>query len=252
MLKLIKLVAVIFVSGSIVACTSAASKHADATVPGIDTQKVAQQEIVSKPEKPAPEHHETMRFIAYNDDGDDFQLIARKGDSTYYFVNNDDADRSLNRGDQIAITWKKGTITMAGDDDAAISANLLVSAKKLADGTVSVFRKQYGKQVKYTWAADENYSKSYLDKIYLQVEYYLSTTENTLLHTAIENRDEVTYSVESKERDGRKYVMIGIGVSNAGATNIVQWLYIDKESDQLYAYDLPNDNLVPYSDKEKE
>jgi hypothetical protein len=189
-------------------------------------------------------HIDQMTFVKYQDDGDYFQLLARKGDSTISFINETDTSRNLNRGDRIQVAWKYGTITLPGDNDSEMAAQMLLSVKKIGEGPVSHFRKSYGRKLKYTWATDEEFTSSYLNKVYLLTEYYLTQTKNSLLQLAIKNRDELTYSIESKERDGRSYKVIGIAPVGPNGSNVMQWLYIDEESDKIYDYNLPEDKLI--------
>ncbi|MBS7565363.1 hypothetical protein KHS38_13205 [Mucilaginibacter sp. Bleaf8] len=193
------------------------------------------------------EQHEyvaQMTFVKYLDDGDYFQLLARKGDSTFSFINETDTSRNLNRGDRVQVTWKDGTITIPGDNDAEMPAQLLLAVKKTGDGSVSMFRRTYGKKLKYTWSPDEEFTSSYLDKVYLIAEYYLTKTKNPLLQAAIKNRDELTYSIESRERNNHSYKVIGIAPVGPNGSQIVQWLYVGEEDDHIYEYDLPEDKLV--------
>ncbi|TWR25907.1 hypothetical protein FPZ43_16640 [Mucilaginibacter pallidiroseus] len=225
------------------ACQSKIEKQQKAAKP----KQAPPHTTVVQNKKEQPAHTAKMTFVKYIDDGDYFQLIARKGDSTFSFINETDPSRSLNRGDQIQITWKDGTVTMPGDNDVEAPAQLLRYVKKISDGPVSVFRKVYGKKLKYTWPTDEHFTSSYLDKLYMQTEYYLSKTTNPLLQLAIKNQDQLTYSIESRERNNHNYKVIGIAPIGTNGANVVQWLYIgDEEDDQIYEYDLPEDRLVPF------
>ncbi len=237
--KLIKLIIVLPVSG-LLACGSKTTKKTEPVNP----DSASTQTAVKKKQDGKQTHVAQMTFVEYLEDGDYSQLLARQGDSTSVFINEKDTTRSLNRGDNIKITWKNGTITLPGDNDAEVPARLLVSLKKTVDGPVSGFRKTYAKKLKYTWSTDEQYTSTYLDKLYLLTEYYLAKTQNPLLQIAIKNREEITYSIESRERDGRSYKVIGIAPVGPNGSNIVQWLFIDEEQNNLYEYDLPEDKLV--------
>jgi hypothetical protein len=212
-----------------------------------------------KPGKPAPapekpvakqnnkrEHVARMTFVQYLDDGDYFQLLAIKDGSTSSFINETDSTRNLNRGDQIQVTWKDGTINIPGDNDAEMPAQLIISIKKTGDGPVTAFRNTYGKKLRYTWSPDEEFTSSYLDKVYLLTEYYLTQTKNPLLQAAVKKREELTYSIESRERNGRNYKVIGIAPAGPNGSNIVQWLYVGEEDGRIYEYDLPGDKLVAF------
>lgn len=240
--KLIKLIIVLPVSG-LLACGSKTTKKTEPAKP----DSTSTQSVVKKKQDEKQTHVAQMTFVEYLDDGDYSQLLARQGDSTFVFINEKDTVRNMNRGDKVRIAWRNGTITLPGDDDAEVPARLLVSVKKTGDGPVSGFRKTYGKKLKYTWPTDEQYTSTYLDKLYLLTEYYLAKTQNPLLQTAIKNGEEITYSIESREREGRSYKVIGIAPVGHNGGNIVQWLFIDEERNNLAEYDLPEDKLVLFN-----
>ncbi|WDF57194.1 hypothetical protein [Mucilaginibacter sp. KACC 22063] len=191
-------------------------------------------------------HIDQMTFVEYLDDGDYFQILARKGDSIFSFINDIEDNRNINRGDLVQVRWKRDSITVPGDNDSKMPADILLDLKKAADGPVSRFRKTYGRKLKYTWATNEEFTSSYLDKVYLIVEYYLTQTTNPLLRLAVNSKDELTYSIESKTRDDRDYTVIGIAPVGPNGASIVQWLYVDEESDKLYEYNLPEDKLIAF------
>ncbi len=224
------------------ACHSKPAEEQKSAKPGT----ASKQPLAGQKQNEQHEHVTQMTFVKYIDDGDYFQLLAKKGDSTISFINETDTSRSLNRGDKIKVTWKDGTITLPGDNDAEMPAQLLVSVKKNGDGPVSAFRRTYGKKLKYTWSPEEEFTSSYLDKVYLLTEYYLTQTRNPLLQNAVRNRDEFTYSIESQERNNRNYKVIGIAPVGPNGGHVVQWLYVDEENDHIYEYDLPQDKLVAF------
>jgi len=182
------------------------SKTAEKQKPGTASEKPVAKQNNKR------EHVARMTFVKYVDDGDYFQLLASKDGSTSSFINETDSTRNLNRGDQIQVTWKDGTIIIPGDNDAEMPAQLIISIKKTGDGPVTAFRNEYGKKLRYTWSPDE----------------------------------ELTYSVESRERNGRNYNVIGIAPAGPNGSNIVQWLYVGEENDRIYEYDLPGDKLVAF------
>lgn len=63
---------------------------------------------------------------------------------------------------------------------------------------------------------------------------------------AIKKREELTYSIESAERKGQRYRVIGIAPIGPNGSNIVQWLYVEEEKGRVYEYDLPGDKLVAF------
>jgi hypothetical protein len=230
----------------IVSCTSAPKKQPKPVAAPMPKKPVIVQKSAAHDAVPtAPvKQRANMEFVAYNDDGDYMQLIAKKGNDSYAFINDSDTSRNLNRGDRITVSWRTGTIYIAGDGDTPAQADMLISVRKTGDGPVTNFRKTYGKPIKYTWTDDRDYSRSYLDKLYLQVEYYVAKTNNELLKLHVDNKNDLTYSIEQQERDGRQYVMLGIAATSEHNSSPFQWLYYDIERDQLYEYNLPEDKLV--------
>ncbi|WP_293789348.1 hypothetical protein [uncultured Pedobacter sp.] len=218
------------------------------------TEKRGSVKLTAAPKQPVAgqkqdhhhEHVDQMAFVEYLDDGDYFQILARKGDSTFCFINETDTNRNLNRGDRIQVVWRKGTVTVPGDNDSEMPALLLLYIKKMGNGPVTAFRNAYGKKLKYTWSTDEELTTSYLNKVYQLTEYYLTQTKNPLLLAAIKKRDELTYSIESAERNGQHYRLIGIAPVGQNGSNIVQWLYIGEENGRIYEYNLPEDKLVAF------
>jgi len=240
-LSSIKALTAAFIFSSLFACTSKnpeQNKSTSTPVNKIDT--------IAKQQRSEPTMHAEMKFVNYNDDGDYYQFIAQQGDSTHYFINNDDSARNLNRGDMVDVMWKHGTITMAGDDEKPAPAEILITAKKTSDGPVTKFRKTYNKKLKYTWSPDEEYSEDYLDKIYKLVEHYLANTKNELLKNAVAKRTNITYSIESTERNNRNYTLIGIAPVGENGANIVEWLYIDTENHNLYLFNDAEDQLEEF------
>jgi hypothetical protein len=207
---------------------------------------VAPDSVVNRPpiKTNEVEQRASLEFVNYNDDGDYSLFIAERGDSSYSFINYEE-DRSLNRGDLIDVRWKDGTIFIAGDGETPQKADILVSVKKVGDGAVSKFRHSYGKKIKYTFSSEATYSKYYLDKLYLFVDYYLANTKVPLLQYHINKKDDITYSIEQQTKNDREYTMLGISTTSEHQVNTIQWLYYDNEGDKLYEYDLPDDKLVP-------
>ncbi|MCD8741012.1 hypothetical protein LT679_10400 [Mucilaginibacter roseus] len=236
---MLKLVTVCSLLMCAVACKQKTDKKTSSAADTITKQDSTPKETVNQQPK-----YINARFLNYNDDGDYFILLAQHADSSISFIN-DDGDRSLNRGDSIEVLWKDDNITMAGDDEIPVPAKRIISIRKIADGPVTLFKKSYGRQIKYTWAPEESFSEYYLDKIYKLVEYYLATTKTELLLRSIKAKEAINYSLESQEREGRQYTMIGIAVPGTNGSNIVQWLYVDDETSQLFEYDLGNDKLIP-------
>lgn len=226
-------------------CISCHSNSQKKNKPAVSDTVKREAEVKKTADYQAP-HQEIMEFVGYNDDGDYFLLTARRKNETLSFINDDNEDRNLLRGDIIEVTWKTDTIYIAGDGDTPQQAEKIVSVKKLKDGNVSKFRKNYNKALKYHWSQEEDYSKSYLDKLYTLVEYYVANSKNEQLQLLVKNRDEINYSIEKQTRADKEYVLIGIAGTEEHRLNTVHWLYFDNEEDKLYEYDLPNDSLAEF------
>lgn len=186
---------------------------------------------------------DTVEFISYNDDYDYSQLNGKKGKDEITFVNDNNNDRSFLCGDLIAIEWKNDSVYIAGDGDTPQNAQWLVSAKKIKDGNVSKFRKEYGKPLKYYYSKENEFSDSYLDHLYKLAEYYIANSKKDLIKLSIKNREDLAYSIEKKTRDDKEYYVLGIYTESEHKISPFQWLYIDPETDKIFEYDLPNDRL---------
>ncbi|WP_235992210.1 hypothetical protein [Taishania pollutisoli] len=188
-----------------------------------------------------------FEFVSYNDNGDYMLLNAKKENQLYGFINDNNDDRSLLRGDVCEIQWKEDTIYIAGDGERPELADWVISIRKIKDGKSSAFRKTYKKELLYHYRSDEtDYSESYLDELYLLVEYYIANSTNTLIRSAVENREQLEYSIEEQVKNNRSYTVFGIGSTSEHSFHPVQWLYYDNEKDLLYEYDLPADKLVKF------
>lgn len=189
---------------------------------------------------------DTFVFEDYNDNGDYMRLYAQKGKDFYGFINDNNNDRSLLRGDICEIQWKKDTIYISGDGETPEIADWLFSIQKIKDGNVSKFRKEYKKGIKYHWFEENNYAQNYLDELYLLAEYYIANSNNKLIKFAIQNKDQLEYSIEKRTVNNKDYEVFGIGYTFEHRFNIMQWIYIDRETKQIFEYDLPNEKLVAF------
>ncbi|MBZ4191265.1 hypothetical protein [Niabella beijingensis] len=126
----------------------------------------------------------------------------------------------------------------------------MLAVKKTKDGPVALFRKKYKKELKYWWPRDKEYTNDYLRRLYLEAEYYLACSGNKLVRLAVESNEDLSYSIEERERDDKNYIVLGISSTSGGHSNILQWLYYDQEEGRLYEYDLPNDRLVLFDPAE--
>ncbi|MCF6279150.1 MAG: hypothetical protein L3J14_02265, partial [Flavobacteriaceae bacterium] len=189
-----------------------------------------------------PKQKDTFEFILYDDNYDYFYFTAKKEKKTYHFITNGEEINFL-RGDIIEIEWREVIITNAGDEDIKELANRILAIKKIKNGIVSNFRKDYKKEIKYHYT--DNYSQSYLDYIYLIIEYYIANSKNELIRNLLEEKEQIEYSIENRSRNGTDYLVIGINHSFEFKTSTLQWLYYS-ENGKLYEYDLPNDKLIEY------
>ncbi|AFR35830.1 hypothetical protein [Riemerella anatipestifer] len=216
------------------------------TVLNKEKQKTQERKInTDKANKKSELYTDTFEFEYYNDNGDYTWLSAKKGHVKYDFVNDNNTQRNLLRGDVCEIIWKKDTIYIASEGETPKIENWLVSIKKIKDGNVSKFRKDYKKELKYYYS-DKGYTQSTLDDLYLSAEYYIANTKNELIKLAIQNKEQLEYSIESRTENNRDYQVLGIGYTFEHKFNVIQWLYIDIETQKIYEYDVANDKLVEF------
>lgn len=187
---------------------------------------------------------DTIEFVSYNDDFDYSQLNGRKGKKEISYINDQNNDRSFLRGDIIAIEYKNDSIYIAGDGETPQDAQWIVTAKKIKDGKVSAFRKEFKEPLKYHYSESDEFTPTYLDHLYELAEYYIANSHNKLLKAIIKNKDPLAYSVEKQKKDNKEYIVLGIYTESEHKVNTFQWLYIDPETDKIYEYDLPNDKLI--------
>ena len=76
------------------------------------------------------------------------------------YINDQNNDRSFLRGDLIAIEYKNDSIYIAGDGETPQNAEWIVSAKKIKDGKVSKFRKEYNQPIKYHYSKENEILKT--------------------------------------------------------------------------------------------
>ncbi|WP_411810882.1 hypothetical protein ACLB9Y_11805 [Chryseobacterium scophthalmum] len=189
---------------------------------------------------------DTIEFVSYNDDFDYSQLNGKKGKEEISYINDQNNDRSFLRGDLIAIEYKNDSIYIAGDGGTPQNAEWIVSAKKIKDGKVSKFRKEYNQSIKYHYSNEDEISSTYLDHLYKLAEYYIANSKNNLIKLFVKNRDALAYSVEKQTKENKEYYVLGIYTESEHKINTFQWLYIDPETDIIYEYDLPNDKLIKF------
>lgn len=223
-------------------CLENTKKESDTTVDSKKKLPIIKNKILEIKEKI---NIDTLSFLDYNDDGDYMLLNAKKRNEFYGFINDKNDDRSYLKGDLIEIKWKNDTIFIAGDGETPEIAEWIISTKKIKDGNVSIFRKTYKKELKYNWSKENNYSTSYLDKLYLLVENYIANSKVETIKLSIKNKVQLEYSIEQQTRNGEEYTVLGISYIFEHKLNTLKWLYYENgDRPKLYEYDLPNDELI--------
>ncbi|WP_299675788.1 SH3 domain-containing protein [uncultured Tenacibaculum sp.] len=190
-----------------------------------------------------PKQKDIFEFILYDDNYDNFYFTAKKEKSTSSFITNGEEINFL-RGDIIEIEWEEVIIKSAGDEGVKELNNRLLKVKKIKNGIVSNFRKNYKKKIKYYYT--DNYSQWYLDYIYLNIEYYIANSKNKLIRDFIKKKEQLEYSIENRRRNGINYLVIGISHTSEFKTSYLQWLYYNEKNKKLYEYNLSNDKLIEF------
>ncbi|QCX38141.1 hypothetical protein FF125_06755 [Aureibaculum algae] len=191
---------------------------------------------------------DTLDFVSYNDDGDYYLLHANKGSDALSFINSKIEDRDFLKGDIIEIKWIKDTIYIAGEGDTPMLTEVIVNSKKIKDGNISKFRKQYTKKLINTAPEENNYTQSFLEHSYSVVEYYIANTTNEFIKQSVQNNEQLGYSIETQTKNDKEYSVFGIFNTFEEKTNTLQWLYYEyNDNTKLYEYDLPNDELIKFN-----
>ncbi len=193
---------------------------------------------------------DTVTFVERDDNGDYFLFYIRKQNRLISLVYDRLVERKPDflRGDTLVIQWKMDSIWVAGDGERLDFKERLVSAKKIKDGKVAAFRKNYTKPIRYWYARDTDYTDAVKDYLYLLVEYYIAYSKQplVLLHLEMPEQTTFVYSIEEREEKGRHYMVLGLYNDQGTHSNIIQWLYLDSETHVFYEYDLANDKLIPF------
>ncbi|MBF4491139.1 hypothetical protein IR010_01190 [Flavobacterium sp. MR2016-29] len=192
-------------------------------------------------------YSDTVEFVEFDNNGDFPLFSVQKNKKLVGLVSNSEDAPKFKRGDVLELKWKMDTLYVAGESEELNFSEWMISAKKVKDGNVSLFLKKYKKPIKYS-SAKEDYTDGFKDYLYTQVEYYLANSKQELVKTAIKNPDaDLSYSIEEKDKEGHIFYVLGISNDFEHHTNIIQWIYIDSNNNQLYEYDLPNDKLVEFN-----
>lgn len=191
-------------------------------------------------------YNDSVEFVNFDGNGDYALFTVQKNKKLLSFYTDLADAKAFNRGDLLDVSWKMDTIYEAGEGEKPEFAEWLVNAKKIKDGSVSLFRKKHPKDLKF-YSDNNNLTPDFKDFLYEQVEYYLANSKNELVKLAVKDpKADLSYSIEEKDKDGRSYYALGISNDFEHHTNVIQWLYVDSENNKLYEYDLPNDKLVQF------
>ncbi|MCL1867810.1 MAG: hypothetical protein FWF72_02520, partial [Paludibacter sp.] len=101
------------------------------------------------------------------------------------------------------------------------------------------------KPLKYYYNND--YSISFLDKIYKNVEYYIANSKQDLVKLAIyDPKSDLIYSIEDRTMNGKKYYAVGISNEFENIQSIIQWIYLDEDLQKIFEYDISNNELIEF------
>lgn len=189
---------------------------------------------------------DTITFIEYDDNGDYPLLFAKKGNKRLTFIYNTEAKINFVRDDQLLIKWKIDSTWISGEGEKLEMREWITQAKKIKDGSVSLYRKQHHKPIKYWYEREDSYSATFKDYLYTWVEYYLANTKNKLVLANLKADVGLSYSIEDGNRNGRAYTILGLSNNAENHSSIMVWLYLDNETRKFYEYDLANDKLVEF------
>lgn len=188
-----------------------------------------------------------FEFIDYNDDYDDFFIEVQKDNKKHSLIVNDirPEDLNLNRGDMVRIQWKINSLRPSGDESLLLFEEFATEITKIKDSNVSLFRQKHPKPLKYYYNND--YSISFLDKIYKNVEYYIANSKQDLVKLAIyDPKSDLIYSIEDRTMNGKKYYAVGISNEFENIQSIIQWIYLDEDLQKIFEYDISNNELIEF------
>lgn len=195
----------------------------------------------------AQEKLEKVIFLELQEGGDIEPIIVKNGEQRLTFVYQPDSFVELNllRGDSILINWEERDLELAGDT-GTVREKVVTKILKIKDSKILDFRSKYGKDLVFQYPMDSNYTETFKDYLYHWVEYYLTISKTLPVEDLIiDKSNTIFYSIEDAEKNGRSYTLIGIGIkASPENSSILQWLYLDNESHQMYEYDLGKDELI--------
>lgn len=191
---------------------------------------------------------DTVLFKKFNDDGDYFLFIVTKGKQEMALIYNDDMPNRNDfvRGDKVLIEWELDSIRNAGDDEVLDFVKRLRKARKLKDGKVSLFRKEYSKAIRYVSNKTvDNYSDSFINDVHSIVEYVVANSKaETLQEVLNSHQSTLFYSITEVEKANRMYYVFHISSKMDGQFKVIQQIYQDVERGTLYEYDAVTDSLI--------
>lgn len=196
---------------------------------------------------------EYVNELVYNDfnENGDYPLISFLKNSTEWYSLHYDAEKfnfdklQFNKGDVMQVTWKMDSVWIAGEGDKLEMTEWLVDIKKIKDGKVSLFKKNYKKDIKLIY--QKELSNDYYNYLYKKIQYYLANTTNELVKTNLYSKNtQLVFMIDTDdEKNGKKYTSIGIATDHEDHTQVFKWLYLS-EDEELFEYDLPNDKLIKF------
>lgn len=186
-----------------------------------------------------------VAYVDFDDNGDYPLFTVEKEAKLISLYANLEEPNDFKRGDILEIKWRMDSVYIAGEGEKLDFGEWLVTAKKVKDGNVSLLRKNYKKPIKYYSEKEEAYTDGFKEYVATQVEYYLANSKKEVVEMAIKNPEtNFTYSIEEKDKEGHSYYKIGISTDFEHSSTVLQWLYLDSESRNLYEYDVQNDKLI--------
>ncbi len=190
-----------------------------------------------------------FEYTGYNDDGDYFFLIVRKDGEKITLLDGLPGKTFpvLNRGDMVDIQWKIDSVWIAGDNEVLDFTEWAVGVRKTGDGKVSLFKQKRSQPLKYYYDGELAFNDSFLHKIYQEVEYYLANSKQELVKKLVNDpTSDLAYSIEERKQGGKSYYVIGIANDFENHSSIVQWIYLTDDLQQIFEYDLQNNELIEF------
>lgn len=192
---------------------------------------------------------DVAEYMGFNEGGDYSYVEIKKNNQIISLTSNLVGDEKPNytMGDIYEFKWNIDSVFIAGDGERRDFTEWFISAKKVKDGSVTLFRKKHSKPMKYNWSGENAYSTEFKDYLYAQVEYYLANSKSELVKADLEDPNvNLVYSIEEREFEGRSYIVLGVASEFENHASVMQWLYIDNETRILYEYDLGNEKLIEF------